>query len=289
MLDTNQLEIWLKSANERYRREEMPPRARPFRAMSDYTREFNCSVALDSPLAKFVFDWFYENSQPGSHAIGALFTGAFYFDACFWPLYIPHGYGMFSLNALECLKTMPQPLKDQLEQSREDLWRLAIYWADCCDYAYGIDDIRKLVKLRDNALNFIKNGDRELIGAMAQLNAARPNTKAILSLRMATEIFLKALLIQEKDLCEKQLKKLSHKIEDIAEECFQVTQLADFSRLAKAASVFPDVSERYTGGECKLSNVWQAVCVTQAAATAVTRLYSNRDMRSQIIQPHLNG
>lgn len=286
MLDTNQLEIWLKSANERYRREEVPPRSRPFRAMSDYTREFNCSAAFNSPLATFVFDWFYKNSQPGSHTIGALFAGAFYFDACFWPLYIPHGYGMFSLNALECLKTMPQPLKDQLEQSREDLWRLAIYWADCCDYAYGVDDIRMLGKLRGNALNFINNGDKELIGAIAQLNSTRPNTKAILSLRMATEIFLKALLIQERDLSEKQLRKLSHKIEDIAEECYQVTQIIDFSRLAKAAIVFPDVSERYTGGECKLSDVWQAVCVTQAAATAVTRQYTDRDIRSQIIQPY---
>jgi hypothetical protein len=285
MLDPEQLEAWLKSANDRYRREEMPPRGRPFQAMSDYTREFKCSVAFDSPLAKSVFDWFHANSQPGSHAVGALFTGAFYFDACFWPLYIPLGYGMFSLNALECLGTMPLPLKQQIEQSRQDLWHLAIYWADCCDYAYGIDDVRKQEKLNPKALSFIENADRELIGAIAQLNSARPNSKAILALRMATEIFLKALLIQEKNLTDQQLKKLSHRIEDIAEECFVATRVQEFRAIAKAASIFPDVSDRYTGDERKLSEVWRAVCVAQAAATTVTRRYTDRDMRPQIYGP----
>jgi hypothetical protein len=102
---------------------------------------------------------------------------------------------------------------------------------------------------------------------------------------MATEIFLKALLIQERGLSDQQLKRLSHRIEDIAEECFLVTKNPEFCAIAKAASVFPDVSDRYTGDERKLSEVWQAVCVAQAAATTVTRQYTDRDMRPQIFRP----
>ena len=285
MIDPIALDTWLNSINARYRTNELSPRHRPFMALSDFSREFNCSVSLDSPVAKTIFDWFYKHSQPGSHAAGSLFTGAFYFDASFWPLYIPIGYGTFSLNALNCLETMPQPVKEHVSQSHQDLWDLALYWADCCDYAYGIDDISKQGKLNGKALAFIQNGDRELVGAIAQLVSTRPNAKAILSLRMACEIFLKTLLIQERNLTDQQLKKLSHNIEDIAAECFTVTRTPEFDAVANTKGTFPDVSDRYDGVERKLSEVWSALCITQIAATAVIRQYTDRDMRSQVFSP----
>jgi len=280
MIDPNALETWLTSTNARYRADELPPRLRPFRALCDFSREFNCSILLDSPIANSIFDWFYKHSQPGSHAVGALFTGAFYFDACFWPLYIPIGYGTFSLSAMDCLETMPLSIKEHVSQSHQDLWNLALYWANCCDYAYGIDDISKQGKLNGKALVFIQNGDRELTGAIAQLISPRPNTKAILALRMACEIFLKTLLIQERNLTNQQLKKLSHKIEDIAAECFAITHAPAFEAIAKTKSAFPDVSDRYDGAESKLSEVWDALCITQIAASAVIRQYTDRDMRA---------
>ena len=289
MIDQNALETWLSSTNTRYRADEESPRHRPFKALSDFSREFNSSVSLDSPVAKAIFDWFYKHSQPGAHAVGALFTGAFYFDASFWPLYIPIGYGTFSLNALDCLETMPQPIKDHVSQSRQDLRDLVLYWADCCDYGYGIDDISKQSKLNEKALAFIQNGDRELAGAIAQLVSPRPNAKAILALRMACEIFLKTLLIQERNLTDQQLKKLNHKIEDIAAECFAVTHAPEFDAVAKTIGAFPNVSDRYDGVEQKLSEVWNALCVTQIAATAVIRQYTDRDMRSQIFSSSTGG
>ncbi len=282
MIDPYTLEAWLTSTNARYRADELPPRHRPFRALSDFSREFKCSISLDSPLAKSIFEWFYKHSQPGAHAVGALFTGAFYYDACFWPLYIPIGYGTFSLNALGCLETMPPSIKEHISQDREDLYGLVLYWADCCDYAYGIDDITKQGKLNAKALAFIQNGDRELAGAIAQLVSPKPNAKAILALRMACEIFLKALLIQERNLTDKELKKLSHKIEDIAAECFAITHAPEFDAVVKSGGTFPDVSDRYEGVEKKLSEVWNALCVTQIAATAVIRQYTDRDMRPQL-------
>lgn len=282
MIDPYTFEAWLTSTNARYRADELPPRHRPFRALSDFSREFKYSISLDSPLAKSIIEWFYKHSQPGAHAIGALFTGAFYYDACFWPLYIPIGYDTFSLNALGCLETMPPSIKEHISQDREDLCGLVLYWADCCDYAYGIDDITKQGTLNAKALAFIQNGDRELAGAIAQLVSPKPNTKAILALRMACEIFLKALLIQERNLTDKELKKLSHKIEDIAAECFAITHAPEFEAVAKSGCTFPDVSDRYEGVEKKLSEVWNALCVTQIAATAVIRQYADRDMRPQL-------
>lgn len=204
MIAPQALENWLYSANVRYRAEEIPPRDRPFKALSDFTRTFNCSLALDSPVAIAIFDWFRKHSQPGSHEVGALFTGAYHFDACFWPLHIPIGYGKLPINALDCLETMPLSLKEQISQSPQNLWELDRYWANCCDYAYGIDDVEKESKLCKRALAFLRNGHRELTGAIRQLISPPPNTKAILALGMASEIFMKALLIQERSLTDKE-------------------------------------------------------------------------------------
>jgi len=282
MIDQRTLEDWLNSTNARYRAEEIPPRHRPFRALSDFSREFKCSFMLDAPIAKSILDWFYKHSAPGSHAIGSMFTGAFYFDAYFWPLHIPIGYGTFSINAFDCLETMPEAVKQHLAKNQQDSSNLTLYWVDCCDYAYGLEELQKANRLGSKALLFLNNGDRELRGAVTQLQSSRPNTKAILALRMACEIFLKALLIQEKNLTDSQLKNLSHKIKDIAGDCHSVTGAPEFHAVATAANVFPDVSERYDGDERKLSEVWNALCITQVAATAVVRYYTDRDMRSQV-------
>jgi hypothetical protein len=282
MPDQQSLETWLTLVNARYRQEEIPPGNRPWRALSDFSKEFKCSVLLDSPISTSIFDWFAANSKPGSQAVGSLFTGSFYFDACFWPLKIPMAWGTVALNPLDYLEAMPQTLKDQIMTSNNDYLSLNLYWMNCCDYAYGIDEILKIKNISSTALTFIENGNRELIGAIAQLLIPHPNTKAILALRMASEIFMKALLIQENNLTDQQLKKnFSHKIEDIANKCFLITRSIDFQTVSKNVNIFPDVSDRYHGNESPLSDVWKAVCVTQIAVTAVTRWYSNRDMRSQ--------
>lgn len=282
MIDQRTLEDWLNSANARYRVEETPPRQRPFRALGDFSREFKYSLSLDSPIAKSILDWFYKHSAPGSHAIGSMFTGAFYFDAYFWHLHIPIGYGTFSINAFDFLETMPQAVKEHLAKDQEYSSNLALYSADCCDYAYGIDELKMANRLSSKASLFLNNGDRELRGAVAQLLLSRPNTKAILALRMACEIFLKVLLIQEKNLTDSQLKNLSHKIKDIAGECFLATSIPEFEAVAISANVFPEVSERYDGGDWKLSEVWSALFIAQVTATAVVRYYTGRDLRSQI-------
>ena len=233
MINSIDLQVWLHDANERYRGENIPPRGRPFKALSEFTREFNCSIAMGSPTAKAIFDWFRAHSAPDAHEIGALFTGAFYFDAYFWPLRIPLGYGTVTSNALDCLETMPQAAKDQLAKSKKDLWLLTLHWADCSDYAFGINDIKIEGKLNSKALAFVQNGDKELVGVIAQLITPRPNAKAILALRMSIEIFLKALLIQERNLGDKYLKRLSHKLEDIDGECFSVTGSTEFSDIER--------------------------------------------------------
>ncbi len=92
MLSEEQLPKWLAQTNENYRKKNIPPKRRPFWALSDLAKQFNTQINFGSDLANKVFDWFTANTKPGSHAIGTLFTGVFYFDACFWPVSVPIGY-----------------------------------------------------------------------------------------------------------------------------------------------------------------------------------------------------
>lgn len=282
MVDQKLIESWLISKNAQYRSEEIPPSARPFKALSDYSREFKCVFSFDSLIAKTIVNWFHKHSKPESHYIGSMFTGAFYFDVCFWPLDIFIGFGQIVINPLDCLESMPEELKADISNSPQNLSNLTCYWADCFDYAYGIEEILQENKLNPKALSFLKNADLELRGAVAQLIPTTPNAKAILSLRMACEIFLKALLVQQKNFTNLELQKLSHKIKDIADTCYSTTNVAEFKLVASATDVFPNVSERYDGNEKSLSEIWRALYITQIAATAVVRYYTDRNMRAQL-------
>ncbi len=112
---------WLASANKRYRSESIPAKRRPFEALCEYTKEKNAAITFRSPAADQVFRWFQERSVPGAHRIGTLFTGTYFYDAHFWPVSIPIGYGNVKLDAFQALETMPPPVKIELSNNPEEL------------------------------------------------------------------------------------------------------------------------------------------------------------------------
>jgi hypothetical protein len=143
MLNEEQFEKWLNEKNQSYRAKDIPPKQRPFLALSDLSNEFKITIFFGSKLANQVFEWFEKMTQAGSHAIGTLFTGVYFFDACFWPVSIPVGYGMMKVNALDALETMPKILKEQLQNNVDELWSYTLYFVDCFDFTLG-SEIRAL-------------------------------------------------------------------------------------------------------------------------------------------------
>jgi hypothetical protein len=282
MIITPVLEKWLHAANTRYRNDGTEHRQRPFRAIRDFSIDHNCSFDLSSPTATTIFEWFKQHSPEDAHAVGSMFTGAFLFDTSFWPLHIPIIFGTVVIDPLGCLETMPPVLKKQIENSSNDIFGLVNYWVDCIDYAYGIDHISQQDILKPRAKDFVLSAGREMIGAIAQLTIPRPNTKAILSIRMATEIFLKAILIQELDLNDVALKKINHSVKSAAEECAKLTDDSTFTFIANNANIFPAVAERYDGIEWPREQVWKGLVIAQMAAAALTRNYGGQDTRPQI-------
>lgn len=276
------LEVWLRTVNENYRRQEIPPVQRPFKAVAELSVKTGQPIRLDSGLAGKVFAWFQANTKPGSHAIGAMFTGAFYYDTCFWPVTIPIGYGRFHLDPLNGLETMPPALREGLWQDPVARSIYLQYWADCFDYAYGADLLLKPTRLDARAHKFFQNADAELRKAVAALLTLRPTLKAILDFRMATEIFLKSFLIQEKNLADPQLRALRHDIDRLAKACFEAKADKEFQFIEQGSKLFPDIAERYEGEAKPSREVFDAAFLAQRAAATITRHFSSQDIRPQI-------
>lgn len=283
MISTEDLAYWLQTTNRRYSEEAVPHRKRPFLALCDFARERSCSIPSNHPIAKFIFEWFYSHSPPDAHQVGAVYTAVYFYDTAFWPLSVPIVFGCVSIDAFECLETMPAGVKAELGSNQNCVQKYVSHWANCMDYGYGQMDISSSQALNARAFNSLSAAHAEIQGANSQLLNVRPNYKAILGLRMATEIFLKTVLIQELNSSDRDLKKISHTLEDAARRCADATGDTTFEEIASRVQVYPSVSARYDQSNWPPHEVWEAASLAQLTAAALTRLYSDRDMRSQVL------
>jgi hypothetical protein len=278
-------EEWLNTINEEFRKADIHPRQRPFRAIEAFSRKFNCSVFIPSNTADKIFEWFKKNTPEGSQVIGALFRGVYYFDSVFWPVYIPIVYGQVQINVFSSLETMPEHFKRQIEADKMELWNYVLLWVDCLDYAYGYGKLIHDSRFIGHAGNFIRSGNKELTAAVAMLLQNRPETKAIESCRMAVEMFLKSIIIAKSGWSEEQIKRrISHDLNKAAREVITVTNNDEFKKLGPEYSFFPEIDERYSGRDWKPIDLWRGYCLAQTTATIFTRLYSDRDTRNQFVK-----
>jgi len=277
-------EEWLNAKNNEFRKADVHPRQRPFRAIEAFSKESDCPVYVPSPVADLIFDWFKQNTPEGSQIIGPLFRGAYYFDSVFWPVYIPLGYGQFQIDALSSLETMPETFKKQIQTDKMELWNYVLLWVDCLDYAYGYDDLRHDSRFKGLAGNFMKSGNKELVAAVALLLQHRPEAKAIESCRMTVEMFLKSVITANAGWSEEQVrKKISHDLNKAAREVISLIDNNELKKLESEYSFFPEIHERYSGKDWKPVDLWRGYCLAQSTATICTRIYSNRDTRNQIM------
>jgi hypothetical protein len=79
----------------------------------------NGSLPLEVMTRSRFSTGFEQNTKSGSHYVGPLFIASFYFDACFWNLFIPIGYGRFRLDPFELLKTMPDVIKESIKKDSQ--------------------------------------------------------------------------------------------------------------------------------------------------------------------------
>lgn len=277
------LTTWLEAANRRYAAEGIEHQARPFKAMNDFTREHRCSLPSSHPTCRAIFEWFYKNSPPKAHQMGSVYTGVFLFDTAFWPIQVPLIFGEVSVDALSCLATMPLSVKNRLSSSHSDSSSYARHWLNCMDYGCGRMDGG--MRLKPRARKFLNAAHAELLGANSLLLESRPNVKAILGMRMATEILLKTVLVQECDLSEDDLRKIGHNLKNASEKCHAATGGKVFQEIACQISVFPPITARYEDTNWSPEAVWNAAILTQCAAATVTRRYTDRNLQAALWLP----
>jgi hypothetical protein len=286
MLSKDTLDAWLIRANLRYRQAGLHPKQRPFEALKNLSTELKVPMELGSEPARYIFEWFRNETQEGSHAIGPLFTGAYYFDACFWPVAIPVTFGRNSLNPFDALQIMSVGMKNQICSDIQESENYVRYWIDCLDYANGPADLDTRKVVNPLALNFLVNGRLKLDATIAQLLAPRINPEAILGAGLVAEIYLKVLVIEKGAKDENFLKnKLGHDLGKAMDACLAIMAIPDFVPLRAKLTVFPPVADRYTGAERPIQEVWDGHRLAQAIATAVIRILSGRDARPKRTTP----
>ena len=281
------LEDWLKGLNKEFRAQGLAVGQRPFIAWMRYSQDFNVQgLSLGSDIAEEIFRWFEANTKLEAHQIGSLFTGAFYYDTCFWPVDIHIAFGKVRLDALSSLQDMPESVKGELMSNPSDAWSCAVNWANTLDYAYGFDEMRKLQQAKSRfGLSLLENANRELKAAVSQLlESRRPNSKAAMSCRMATEIFLKAFLVLKASLSEKEIIAFSHHLHKSLAKVRELYPGHELLAIESKISVFPAIKDRYTGGELSSEMLWEMYCTALHVASFVTRSFTSRNALKQLLE-----
>jgi hypothetical protein len=281
---------WLEALNLEFRNAHMEHGKRPWQALSRYSKEFNASFTMSSPIAKEIFEWFDAQSKPGAQQIGSLFESVYYFDGEFWRVSIPIVYGRASVNLQNCLSDMPQALKDDLFATPNAAWDYSVFWADCADYGFGIDDLRKGALAPHGApldsfgLQLLTAGHQELKSAVAQLKQRKPDPRAILNSRMALEIFLKAFIALKVGLTEKQAKDFGHDLEKLFDRFIDVSGYKHLQPLKQKLNVYPPIHSRYSEQTVSSASLWEGFSFAQSIGTIAIREHTDRNMLDQVLR-----
>jgi len=258
-------------------------------ALSRWGTEHNTSVQFPSSLASEIFDWFEEHAPPGAHSVGAIFTGVYYYDTYFWKVDIPLAYGLVQLSALDALSQMPPSIKRQLQSDHPRFYEYAALWIGSLDYAFGMSDLgngSRLPGIHSNifAEQLTASAHKELTATVRLLTEARtPNSKALETSRMATEMFLKAYIAIHAGLSEADAqRKFSHHLDQLAEECSRISNQSEFQQLAKDVGNFPPIKARYSGVGYDNQQLWSGYETALRTAVLFTRSLTDRDSRHAI-------
>ena len=259
-------EEWLNKLNDEFRRSNIPPVKRPFEALSRLSQEKGVSVVLSSPEAQRIFRWFKNNTKPGSHAIGALYESCCFYDATFWKVVVPIGYGTITLSALDSLPEMPDSVKKALMSDPSSRLNYLLFWSDCVDFGYGYDDMTKLNRGDEFGLQLLKASYEELQSAKSMLLEHRINARAMMASRMATEMILKSYIAMKVGLSEREARSLSHNLKESFHRFVEVAGDTKLKALEPLTSVFPQIHGRYEGQRHNNSDLWLAFGFAQTLA-----------------------
>ncbi len=277
-------EQWLEKINHKFSQEGITYKQRPWLAWMEWGRHTGLSVSMDDDNVKKIFDWFEENTSVGSQFIRPLFVGAFYYDSHFWPVFIEVVLGRERFDAFEALKTIPDKTKTRLMVDNKVVSSYAALWADCLDYALGVDRCAGRGSANNFGEELIRSGDQQLRATITLLHEEQPNSKAMESARMTTEMFLKAFLVIKAGWAEKDVKdKIGHNLIKAVDRCLEIAPQLELHAIRSELGCYPDINERYKGVEKHPGELWQGYSLAQFTSTAIIRSLTGRDVRKTMV------
>jgi hypothetical protein len=274
---------WLERVNDDLRERDVPHKQRPWKAWREWSKYIGLPTSLGDENVQKIFDWFEKHTKAGSQYIDPMYVGSFYYDSCFWPVVIPVVAGRVRLDASKSLPSMPDTIKARLTRDRDAYLNYVAVWADCADYAFGIEEAIKANSVGAFGKELLKSGDQQLNATATLLHETTPNPKSMESARMATEMFLKAFLAGKGALTEKEAKdKIGHNLEKALDRCLAVDSQSELQGVRPDLNVFPEIGDRYKGTNKMPRELWLAYGTAQFVGTTVVRAFTGRDVRKTL-------
>lgn len=271
------------------RKEDIEPHKRPFEAIRRYSTEFNASVRFGSDLSEAIFEFFKSRSKPGAFNVGSLYKTIYYFDSEFWPVHIPIVYGSVSLDARQCLRKIPETIKDEIFSNKELAWDYMVFWADCVDYAFGVDDLSESTNLNPFGFELLQAADQELRGILTLIEDRRARGRAVLACRMAVELFFKSYLALKGALTKDEARRISHDLEKIFDRFLATSQYTNWASVRVLVQSFPPIHARYERVDFADRQLWKFVALAQSIGAVICREYTDRNVMSQILPKGYRG
>lgn len=273
----------LDKINKKLSSQNVEHRTRPWEAIRLLSIDEKISVSIPSPEADFIFSWFEKNGKPDSQLQGHYHQGVYLFDSEFWSVSIPLIYGSVSVNAIDALHEMPENIKESLLEDKKKLWDYVIFWADCIDLGMGYGDLRDDKKLDQFGIQLLNAGYEELSSATSLLLEHRPNMRAIMNCRMATEMFLKSFIGLKRGLPDKEAKKLGHNLTKLMDAFIECSGYKHWEKTKPILAVFPDIHERYEQQNIERQRLAEAYCFAQSIGVLIVREFTDRNTLKQVI------
>ena len=177
---------------------------------------------------------------------------------------------------------MPEQIKRELLSTPETAWDFVVFWADCVDYGLGISELSAQSVLDPFGRQLLMAADQELRSAISQLKENRPNERALMTCRMATEIFLKAYIALKVGLTEKQAREFGHNLDKLFDRFLECSGYLNWEVARNKLEVFPSVQDRYSEQSHPAANLWTGFALAQSIGTLIVREKSGRNTISQI-------
>lgn len=281
-VDLNQLVMDVDSA---LIEEGYEPFQRPLHACARIAERLGTSFTIGSqqdPFVETVHMVYNAIYRPSDLYMPPMHIGTVMFRDTFLPLRIPVVYGEVAVNPVKCLHEVPENVIKWIYHNDATAHTFMDQWIDLFDFVYGIDDVSKLKKHKEQSIEFWQLAKQQLEGAAATLLGSIDKYTVIQNSIIAMELLLKGVLC-EHGIPEKKLRNYSHDMPRLVEKACELMPKADKVNMAMVINRTPKLIERrYQAKEYKRTELGQIMMDAQYVAGEVLRQFTDRDIRTSL-------